>query len=154
VWALGVVVVDVDAQDAVELALAEDQQPVQAFGPCGPHEPFGVRVGLWRAERRLDNVDAFRAEDLVKAGDELRVAVADQELDVLEGAGEAEVAGLLGDPLAVRVGGRACEVDAAGLKLDEEQHVVAAQQRGFDGEEVTRDNVRGLGAQELALRMS
>lgn len=113
-WALGVVVVDVDAQDAVELARAKDQQPVQALRARGPHEAFGVRVGLRRAERRLDNVDAFRAEDLVKAGDELRVAVADQEPDVLERAAEAEVAGLLGDPLAVRVGGRACEVDAAG----------------------------------------
>ena len=61
VWALGVVVVDVDAQDAVELALAEDQQPVQAFGPCAPHEAFAVRVGLRRAERRFDNVDAFGA---------------------------------------------------------------------------------------------
>jgi len=79
VWALAVVVVDVDAQDAVELALSEDQQPVQAFGSCGPHEAFGVRVGLRRAERRPDHVDAFGAEDLVKAGDELRVAVADQE---------------------------------------------------------------------------
>ena len=64
-WALGVVVIDVDAQDAVELALSDDQQPVQAFGPCGPHEAFAVRVGLRRAKRRLDNVDAFRAEDLV-----------------------------------------------------------------------------------------
>jgi hypothetical protein len=37
VWALGVVVVDVDVQDAVEVARAEDQQPVQAFGSCpGP----------------------------------------------------------------------------------------------------------------------
>jgi hypothetical protein len=54
VWALGVVVVDVDAQGAVELALSDDQQPVQAFGSCGPHEPFGVRVGLRRAKRRLD----------------------------------------------------------------------------------------------------
>jgi hypothetical protein len=51
----------------------------------------------------LDHVDAFGAEDLVKAGDELRVAVADQERDVLERPGEAEVAGLLRDPLVVRL---------------------------------------------------
>jgi hypothetical protein len=62
-----------------------------------------------------DRVDAFGAEDLVKAGDELRVAVADQEPDVLERAGDAEVAGLLGDPPAVRGGGRGREVDAADL---------------------------------------
>ena len=149
VWALGVVVVDVDAQDAVELARSEDQQPVQAFGSCGPHEALGVRVGLRRPERCLDHLDAVGAKDLVEAGDELRVAVADQELDVVERAGEAEVARLLGDPAAVRVRGRACEVDAAGLQLDEEQHVVAAQQRGLDGEEVASDDARRLRAQEL-----
>jgi hypothetical protein len=33
--------------------------------PCGPHEALGVRVGLWRAERRLDHLDALGAEDLV-----------------------------------------------------------------------------------------
>src|SRR4051812_21884827 len=33
VRALGVVVIDVDAQDAVELARADDQHPVQALGP-------------------------------------------------------------------------------------------------------------------------
>jgi hypothetical protein len=80
VWALAVVVVDVDAQGAVELALSENQQPVQAFASRGPHEAFGVRVGLRRAERRSDNVDAFGAEDLVKAGDEFRVAVAIRKL--------------------------------------------------------------------------
>jgi hypothetical protein len=79
VWALAVVVIDVDAQNMLELASSEDQQPVQAFGPCGPHEALGVSVGLRRAERRLDNVDAFRAEDLVEAGGELGVAIADQE---------------------------------------------------------------------------
>ena len=95
----------------------------------------GERNGVWIT------VDAFGAEDLVKgggAGGELRVAVADQEPRVVERAGEAEVARLLGDPPAVRVGGRAGDVDAAGLKLDEEQNVVAAEQRGLDAEEVTR----------------
>jgi hypothetical protein len=72
-------VVDVDAQGAVELALSEDQQPVQAFGSCGPDEALGVRVGLRRAKRRLDHVDACGAEDVVEGGGELRVAVADQE---------------------------------------------------------------------------
>jgi hypothetical protein len=74
-----------------------------------------VRVGLWRAERCLDHRDAVGAKDVVEAGHELRVAVADQERDVVERSGDAEVAGLLGDPAAVRVGGRAGEVDAAGL---------------------------------------
>jgi hypothetical protein len=36
------------------------------------------RSAIDRADQRLDHVDAFDMEDLVKAGDELRVAVADQ----------------------------------------------------------------------------
>ena len=51
VRALGVVVIDVDVQDAVELARADDQQPVQALGPCGADEALGVCVGLWRPKR-------------------------------------------------------------------------------------------------------
>jgi hypothetical protein len=45
---------------------------------------------------------------------------------------------------AVGVGGDAGEVDAAGLQLDEEQDVVAAQQRGLDAEEVAGDDARRL----------
>jgi hypothetical protein len=69
--------VDVDAQDAVEVARPQDQQPVQALGPCGPHEALGVGVGLRRSGRCLDDRGAVGAEDLVEAGHELRVAVAD-----------------------------------------------------------------------------
>ena len=81
---LGVVVIDVDAQDAVELARADDQQPVQALGPRGPDEALGVCVGLWQSEWRLDHRDALGAKDLVRSAGELRVAVADQERDVAE----------------------------------------------------------------------
>ena len=84
----------VDAQDTVELTRAEDQQPVQALGACGPYQALGVRVGLRRAKRRQDHLDTLGAEDFVEAGDALRVAVTDQEPDILERAGEAEVARL------------------------------------------------------------
>jgi hypothetical protein len=76
-------------------------------------------LGLRRPERRQDHLDAVGAKDLVEGGDELRVAVADQEPDVAERCGEAEVGRLLGDPAAVGSASRACEVDATGLKLDE-----------------------------------
>jgi hypothetical protein len=39
-----VVVVDVDAQDAFEVAAVEDQQPVPAFGADGSDEPLGDGV--------------------------------------------------------------------------------------------------------------
>jgi len=44
---------------------------------------------------------------------------------------------------------RAGEVHSAALKLDEEQYVVAAQERRLDGEEVTGDDAGGLCSQEL-----
>jgi hypothetical protein len=44
---LRVVVVDVDAQDALEVTAVEDQQPVEAFGADGSDEALGDGVCLW-----------------------------------------------------------------------------------------------------------
>ncbi len=55
----------------------------------------------------------------------------------------------LGHPGAVGVGRDAEEVDDAPLELDDEQHVVAAEQDGVDGEEVGGHDGVGLGAEEL-----
>ena len=58
----------------------------------------------------------------------------------------------MGGPCAGGVGGDAGEEHFSGGDVDEEQQVVAAQQGGVDGGEVTRDG--GLGAQELGPRDS
>src|SRR5438552_18951590 len=55
-----------------------------------------------RPDRRVDDADPLAAEHLVEAGAELAVAVVDEETRSLEEVGEAEVAGLLGDPAAGR----------------------------------------------------
>jgi hypothetical protein len=55
----------------------------------------------------------------------------------------------LGHPGAVGVGGDAEEVHDALFKLDHEEHVVAAEEDGVDGEEVGGHDALGLGAQEL-----
>jgi hypothetical protein len=47
VWALAVVMRRVDAEHVREVAAAEDEQPVEAFGGDGADEPFGVGVRLW-----------------------------------------------------------------------------------------------------------
>jgi hypothetical protein len=53
---LRVVVLDVDAQHALEVAAVEDQQPVEAFGADGSDETlgdgvaFGARTGVVPAE--------------------------------------------------------------------------------------------------------
>jgi hypothetical protein len=77
--AMAVVVIDVGVQDALELATAGDQDPVEALVPDGADEAPGKCVGLWSVERRSDDFDPLAAEDLVEGVGELRVAIVDQE---------------------------------------------------------------------------
>jgi hypothetical protein len=139
---LGVVVVDEDAQHLLEVAAIENQQPVETFGADGADEPLGDRVRLRRPHRRLDDPDAFAAEDLVEGAAVLAVAVANQEADALVGEVEAEVPRLLGHPLAARIGCAAREPDAAALVSDEEEHKEAPQENRLDREEIAGDDAR------------
>ena len=87
---------------------------------------------------RPDRLDADGGEHRVEAGGELGVPVADEEAEALPGIFEVggEVAGHLGDPGAVGVGGDAEHVHDPPFDLDQEQDVVAAQPCRLDGEEV------------------
>ncbi len=76
---LGVVVLDVDAEDPFEVAPVEDQQPVAALGAHGANETLGNGVRLWCADRGAHDPDLFAAQDLVERAAVLAVAVADQE---------------------------------------------------------------------------
>jgi heme-degrading monooxygenase HmoA len=78
-WPMAVVVVDEDSEHAVEVALIDDQQPVEALGADGPDEALCDRISLRRPHGRLDDLDAFAGEHGVKVARELAVAVADQE---------------------------------------------------------------------------
>ncbi|HMK98016.1 MAG TPA: hypothetical protein VK425_10750 [Acidimicrobiales bacterium] len=60
-----------------------------------------------------------------------------------------KVAGDLGHPWALGVGGGAEQMDDTSLELDHEQHVVAAEKDGVDGKEVRRHDAFGLGTREL-----
>jgi hypothetical protein len=100
------------------VATAEDKQPVETLDANGTNEALGVSVGLWRANRRVDDRDSFAAEDLVEGGGEFSIAVVDQEPRPLEETGEAKVARLLGDPGAGRIARAAGEMDTAAAKLD------------------------------------
>jgi hypothetical protein len=76
---LAVVMVDVDAEHAFEVALVEDQQPVEALRTDCSDEALRDRVRLGRSDRRLHDPDAFAAENLVERAAVLAVAVADEE---------------------------------------------------------------------------
>jgi hypothetical protein len=65
---MGVVVLDVGAQDALELAAARYQEPVEALPAYRADEAFGVRVRLRRPDRRPDDLDPFAADDVVERG--------------------------------------------------------------------------------------
>ncbi len=104
-----VVVVDVDAQDPLELARADDQDPVEAPAPDGANQALGVGVRLGRPYRRLDDHDRLTAEDLLQRTAELGVAIVDQKARRRGWLGERprEPARLLRDPACARIGGGA-----------------------------------------------
>ena len=56
---LAVVVVDVDAEDAFEVAPIQDQQPVQALGAHGSDEALRDRVG---ERRQLRSISSLRSK--------------------------------------------------------------------------------------------
>src|ERR1039458_7804295 len=95
-----VVVLDELFEDALEMTLASDEQPVEALGPCGANEALGERVGTRRADRGLDHSGTNRCQHFIEGPDELGISISDQELDdpafVLEC--HCEIARLLSDP--------------------------------------------------------
>jgi len=77
-------VVDVDAEDVLEVAAVEDQEPVETLGADGANEPLRDRVRLRRSHRRPDDPDAFAAEDLIEGTAVLAATIPDQEADACE----------------------------------------------------------------------
>ncbi len=145
-----VVVSDVVADEAFELAAVPDDGAVEDFSADRSDPAFGERVRDRGPDGRLEDLEAFGAEDLVERVDELAAAIADQSMSSLEAfvVADEQIAGALRGPCAGGVGGDPGEDHLPGVHLDEEQDVVAAQERGVHGEEVARD--RGLGVQELS----
>ena len=84
------------------MARAGDQQVIEAFAAQRADEAFGDRIGPRCSNWGADDADVGAGEDGVEGGGELRIAVADQEPELLGAVAEVDqqVAGLLGDPLA------------------------------------------------------
>ncbi len=146
---VGVVVIDVVDDEAFELALVPDDGSVEQLASQGPDPSLGEGVGHGGADRGLEDLEALGSKDLVECIDELAAPIANEGLCAGEPIGvlKEQVAGSLGGPRAGRIGGDAGEEHLAGGDVDEEQHVVAAQQCGVDGQEVAGDC--SLGVQEL-----
>jgi len=131
---------DEDAKHPFEMTAVEDQEPVETLRSDGADEALGVRVCPGCADRCVDHLDPFAAEDLVEGGAELAVAVMDQEVRPLEQAGEAQVARLLRHPRTRRIGGAAGQVDAPAFQLDEKEDVEATERDRLDREEIARQD--------------
>jgi hypothetical protein len=144
VWPVSVVVVDVVDYEAFELALVPDDGPVEEFTTRRADPTISETVGDWRSDRGLEDLHRLGLEDLIEAARELAAAVADECCGTGEvvGVAQEEVACLLGGPRASRVGRDPPTEHFSAGDVDEEQQVVAAQQRAVDAGEVTRD--RGL----------
>jgi hypothetical protein len=74
-WPMLVVMLDVDAQNLLQMAASHDQQPVQALSAhrADPALREGVRVG--RLDRSQHDLGALGAEDVVEATTELCVPI-------------------------------------------------------------------------------
>jgi hypothetical protein len=73
-----VVVLEVLAEDAGQVTLANDDQPVQALAAKGSKNSFADGVGARRAEGGEDHVDAAGEQSIVEIDRELGVTVMDE----------------------------------------------------------------------------
>jgi hypothetical protein len=83
---VSVVMLDVDAEDLLQVATADDQQPVQALGTGGAHPALRIGIRLGCPDRGYQHLATLRAEHVVEAATELRVVVAEHEAHRLDPA--------------------------------------------------------------------
>ena len=141
-WPMPVVVLDVDPKDLLEVAAPNNQQPVQALGTDRAHPALRVGVRSGCPHRRNEHPGSLRAEHIAEPAAELRVVVTHDEAcpPPSFSQDQQQVAGLLGDPAAVGIGGHPGQVDPPGVQFDEEQHVQPPQPDRIDGEEVAGED--------------
>ena len=108
-----VVVLDVGVEDALQVAAALDQCPVQAVEAVmadGAHEPLGEGVRSGCSRRCADHPHVLGSEHVVEA--RVNFASRSRMSSRIEGqiVAHGQVAGLLGDPGTVGVAGNAGEM--------------------------------------------
>src|SRR6266536_2174161 len=114
-WSCAVVVTDVDAEDVVELAAADDQHSVEALAANSAHPALHESVCVRCLERCADDIDVLAREEGVEGARELGVAVMDQEpqLSIAVVELHEQVARLLQHPGGVRLAGAGDIFDSA-----------------------------------------
>jgi hypothetical protein len=84
VWPMSVVVVEVGLQDCSQVVTAENEDSVGALATDRADPPFGDGVGAGRAYRRANDLYLFRGEYGIETGDELGVAITNQETQLFD----------------------------------------------------------------------
>src|SRR3989442_8254549 len=133
------------------MSLAEDEHAVGDLTADGADEPFRVRVGPRASRRDPAPGDTRIGQNGVEGVGELAGPVTDEESELPGACAEIheQIAGLLGGPQTVGVGGDAHDVNVTGAHLKDEEYVEALQgERAIDVEEVTGQQCGGLHGQE------
>jgi len=151
VRALSVVVADILTKYSFEVTVAQNDEPVEAFGADRPHPSFRESVGPRRSNWRLDHPHSLGAEHLVETCGELGVPVSDEELDGAPLVNETtdQIASNLGDERAGRMASHTEDVHFSGRQLDDEEHVELLERHGVHREEVGGQHALRLGTKEL-----
>jgi len=154
--AMAVVVPGVAAKDAPKMTFVDDEQMIEALRSDGADEALRVGVRVRRPEWGLQDLGTFRQKDRVEACHVLRVAVANEELDVDPFVGNvtSHIPGLLSDPGRVWMSGHAGDPDPSAADFDEEENVKTLQQHRVHAKEVCGHDVRALGLDGLPPRGS
>jgi hypothetical protein len=128
--AVVIVVSGVLDQYLLEMSAPKDEESIGALSADGADESLGECVRSWRPNGRLDDPDPLRAKHLVETRRELGVPIPDEELSCARSACkvEAQIAGVLDNPLPHWVGGDPTQIEPPGVNLDEEQHVKTPKQ--------------------------
>ena len=77
-WSVGVVVLHVGVQHAIEMPTAQDERPVKELSSNRSHPALSEGVGLRGSDRGEDHLRPFGLEHLVEGTGELLIAVADE----------------------------------------------------------------------------
>ncbi len=80
--ALIVVVQAILVDDRLEVALVDNQHPVEGFSLATPDPTLGISICRWRHQRSQDHPGALRLEDPIGLERELFVPIVNQRAEV------------------------------------------------------------------------
>src|SRR5215472_13875539 len=133
-----------------QVAFVDDQQVVQTFLPHATHPPLSISIGIWSSIGRQNHFDALRGKHRIKAGRKLRVTIVKQKAHSFSFLLELphQLTGLLHHPGCCRMHCAASQMNLTDAYLNEEENIECVQSQRFHGEEITRQQLLLVLAQE------